>query len=61
MLLVYGYMRNNLVCLADIPLTEILLICQISFIFILCLYDQEDDALTEISPFEVKWDQQKLI
>ena len=40
MLLGYGYMRNNLVSLGDILLTEMLLICQISFIFILCLYDQ---------------------
>ena len=45
----------------DIPLTKMLLICQISFIFILYLYDQGDDALTKILPFEAKWDEQKSI
>ena len=29
--------------------------------FILCLYDQGDNTLTEISPFEVKCDEQKLL
>ena len=38
---------------------EILLICQISFILILCLYDQGADALTEILPLEAKWDVNK--
>ena len=27
----------------------------------LCLYDQGDDALTEVSYFDAKWDEQKLI
>ena len=45
----------------DIPLNEMSLICQIYFIFILFLYDQVDDALTEISHFEAKWDTQKSI
>ena len=43
----------------NIPLTEILQICQIFFIFILC--DQRGDALTQILPFEAKWDEQKSI
>ena len=43
----------------DIPFTEILQICQIFFIFILC--DQGGDALTQILPFEAKWDEQKSI
>ena len=38
-----------------------LLICQISFIFILNLYDQGDDTLTEISSFKAKWVEQKSI
>ena len=33
-------MRNNLARLEGIPLIEMLLIREISFIFILCLYDQ---------------------
>ena len=40
MLLGYRYMRNKFFRLGDVPLTDMLLICQISFIFILCLYDQ---------------------
>ena len=49
MLLGYCYMRNNLVRLGGYPLTEILLICHISFIFILRLYIIKwNDALTEI-------------
>ena len=55
----YGYITNNLVYLGDIPLTEILQICQIFFIFILC--HQGGDALTQILPFEAKWDEQKSI
>ena len=45
----------------NIPLTEILLICQISFIFILCLFNKGDDTLTEISSFKAKWDKQKFV
>ena len=45
----------------DIPPTEMLLICQISFIFILSLLIEGDDTLTEFSPFEGKWVEQKSI
>ena len=45
----------------DIPLTKILLMRQISFIFILCLFNKGDDMLTEISSFKAKWDEQKFV
>ena len=39
-LLGYGYLRENLIDLGGYSTRWMLLICQISFIFILCLYDQ---------------------
>ena len=50
MLLGYGYMRNNLVRLGG------------SLLFLFYVYMiKGDGALTEVSPFEAKWDEQKTI
>ena len=47
MLLGYGYMRNSLVRLGDIPLAEMLLGYDKSLLFLLCVYMiKGDDALT---------------
>ena len=54
-------MRNSLARLEDIPLTEMLLICQIS-LFSFCTYTiKGDDAIAEILSFKAKWDEQKSI
>ena len=50
----YGYMRNNLARLGGYTLTDMLLICQISFIFILCLYDEVGRRTDRDQHFEAK-------
>ena len=62
MLLGYGYMRNNLVRLGEYPThRDVADMSNLFYLFILCLYDQGDDSLTEISPFQAKLDEQKSI
>ena len=58
MLLGYGYMRNNLVPLRGYPTRWY--VKSILFLFRVYMI-KGDDVLTEISPFEAKWDEQKLI
>ena len=62
MLLGYGYMRNKLVRLGGYHTDRDVADCHISFIFILYLnMIKRNDALTDISPFEANWDEQKSI
>ena len=61
MLLGYGYMRNKLVRWGGY-LTHRYEADVISlYFYFVFIYDQGGDALTEISPFETKWDEQKSI
>ena len=55
MLLGYGYMRNNLVRLGGYPTHRD--VAGKYLLFLLCLYDQRDGALTDIPLFEAKWDE----
>ena len=57
----YGYMKNNLVHLGGYP-THGDAVDMSNLFYIYCVYMiKGDDALTEISPFEAKWDEQKSI
>ena len=45
-----------------IPLNEMCCVCVKSLLFSFCVYViKGDDALTEISSFEAKWDEQKSV
>ena len=62
MLLGYGYMRKNLVCLGGYPThRDFADMSYFFYFYFMFLYDQADDAFTEISPFDAKWDEQKSI
>ena len=61
MLLGYGYMRKNLVRLGRYS-THRDVADMSNLLFLFCIYMiKGDDALTEISPFEAKWDEQNSI
>ena len=61
MLLGYGYMRNNLVHLGGYHTHRDVTDSQISFILFCVWMIKGNDALTEISLYEAKWDEQKSI
>ena len=55
MLLGYGYIRKNLVCLGGHPThRDVADMSYFFYFYFMFIYDQADDALTEISPFEAK-------
>ena len=55
------YMRNNLARLRGYPTHGDVADMSDLFYFCFVFYDQWDDAFTEISPFEAKWDEQKSV
>ena len=57
LLVEYGYIRNNLAHLGGYPNHQD--DANMLNLFSLCVYmTKGDDALAEISPFKVKWDEQ---
>ena len=54
-------MRNNLARLRGYPTHGDVADMSNLFYFCFVFYDQWDDAVTEISPFEAKWNEQKSV